>query len=143
MWKCPKCGTPIEPSFDVCWACGTSAEGVEDPNFVTADEAEPIYEPRSEAAKADLAVEAELPEPPAEVVECYRAASTAEAKFLIDRLAEQGIPAMIQGAKAGGLGYLVPSLSPRIMVRAHDLFPARHLIEDYERRRQLRQSTDD
>ena len=23
MWTCPKCGTKVDPSFDVCWACGT------------------------------------------------------------------------------------------------------------------------
>ena len=34
MWKCIKCGEEIEPDFDVCWACGASKDGVEDPGFV-------------------------------------------------------------------------------------------------------------
>ena len=33
MWPCPKCREEIDDSFDVCWACGTSREGVEDTAF--------------------------------------------------------------------------------------------------------------
>lgn len=33
MWQCPRCGEEIEEAFDVCWACGTSREGVEDRLF--------------------------------------------------------------------------------------------------------------
>jgi hypothetical protein len=33
MWQCPKCGNPVEDNFDVCWSCGTSRGGVEDPAF--------------------------------------------------------------------------------------------------------------
>ena len=39
MWTCPKCGTKVDPSFEVCWSCGTSMDGVEDPGFFTADDA--------------------------------------------------------------------------------------------------------
>lgn len=43
MWRCAKCGERIEESFDNCWNCGTSKDGVEDPEFL----AEPPedYEP--------------------------------------------------------------------------------------------------
>src|SRR5215471_19310098 len=37
MWVCPKCGEEVETNFEVCWACGTSPEGVEDPNFGLAE----------------------------------------------------------------------------------------------------------
>jgi hypothetical protein len=33
MWTCAKCREEVEPAFDVCWKCGTSKEGVEDPAF--------------------------------------------------------------------------------------------------------------
>jgi hypothetical protein len=33
MWQCRKCGENIEDSFDACWSCGTSRDGVEDPVF--------------------------------------------------------------------------------------------------------------
>jgi len=32
-WSCPKCGTNVEAFLDVCWACGTTRDGVEDPDF--------------------------------------------------------------------------------------------------------------
>jgi hypothetical protein len=44
MWQCPKCQSTVGNSFDVCWACGTTLDGIEDPDFVTADEGEPAEE---------------------------------------------------------------------------------------------------
>jgi hypothetical protein len=37
MWTCTKCGEQIEDDFEVCWACGTSIDGVEDPDFLSHD----------------------------------------------------------------------------------------------------------
>jgi hypothetical protein len=33
MWECRKCHEQHEDSLEVCWNCGTSKEGVEDPTF--------------------------------------------------------------------------------------------------------------
>ena len=33
MWDCPKCSERIEDTFEVCWNCGTSNDGHEDPDF--------------------------------------------------------------------------------------------------------------
>ena len=33
MWTCPKCKQKVEDDFEVCWKCGTSKDGVEDPTF--------------------------------------------------------------------------------------------------------------
>ena len=33
MWVCKKCRESVEDTFDVCWKCGTSMDGVEDPSF--------------------------------------------------------------------------------------------------------------
>ena len=30
MWQCVKCREKLEDSFDICWSCGTSKDGVED-----------------------------------------------------------------------------------------------------------------
>ena len=35
MWTCRKCNESGEDGFDVCWKCGTSREGIEDPAFRT------------------------------------------------------------------------------------------------------------
>jgi len=32
-WTCSKCGETVDAGFLVCWSCGTSIEGVEDPSF--------------------------------------------------------------------------------------------------------------
>ncbi len=44
-WTCSKCGETVDAGFLVCWSCGTSIEGVEDPSFVVVDDdalAEPM-----------------------------------------------------------------------------------------------------
>jgi hypothetical protein len=33
MWTCLKCGEDVETGFEVCWSCGTSKDGTEDPDF--------------------------------------------------------------------------------------------------------------
>jgi Zn finger protein HypA/HybF involved in hydrogenase expression len=62
MWQCAKCRKRLEDDFGSCWNCGTSKDGVEDPDFRKVDEvpsdqvsealAEDIYlgEKNSEAA---------------------------------------------------------------------------------------------
>ena len=47
MWECRKCHERHEDSFEVCWNCGTSKEGEEDPTFAKADEG--AEDPESEA----------------------------------------------------------------------------------------------
>ncbi len=37
-WKCSRCGADVPASFEICWACGTSIEGVEAPSFQRLDE---------------------------------------------------------------------------------------------------------
>jgi hypothetical protein len=37
MWQCVKCREKLEDSFDICWHCGTSKDGTEDPDFRKAD----------------------------------------------------------------------------------------------------------
>lgn len=141
MWTCPKCGNHVDPSFEICWACGTSADGVEDPNFVTADEAEAIYDAPSKFEKlSESALEQDLPEPPPAIVECYRARDEAEAKFLVDQLASLGIPAFIEGSNMGGTEFPVSLFAPRVMIRSVDLARARAFVEDFDRRKKVRHS---
>lgn len=55
MWNCKKCRERVEDSFEVCWSCGTSKEGVEDPSFQKADEREATENaPPSEEPNEDL-----------------------------------------------------------------------------------------
>jgi hypothetical protein len=33
MWVCPKCAAKVDEGFEICWSCGTSPDGIEDPGF--------------------------------------------------------------------------------------------------------------
>jgi hypothetical protein len=33
MWNCPKCQAEVDEPLEICWSCGTSRDGVEDPGF--------------------------------------------------------------------------------------------------------------
>ena len=36
-WICGKCRESVPAHFEICWSCGTSLDGVEDPRFLAAD----------------------------------------------------------------------------------------------------------
>src|SRR5204863_5314114 len=94
MWSCPKCRAKVDSSFEVCWSCGTSSDGEEDPSFVRADDVAHFDDPPQKSdqrALDELALE--LAAPATEVVECYWAKDRFEAKFLVDQLAQDGIQA--------------------------------------------------
>jgi hypothetical protein len=141
MWRCPKCHEKVDDSFDVCWSCGTTPDGTEDPDFVTADEADPIPDeelPEGTEIDDPLADFAGTPMP--DLVECYIALSTIEAKFIADQLMEQGIPAIADeidmNVAMGGHG-------PKVRVREDDLPKAQAWLKFYEQRRMCRQENQD
>jgi hypothetical protein len=137
MWRCPKCRAKVDSSFEVCWSCGTTPEGVEDPSFVTADEAEPIDEPE---ANLDPGMDDPLDDfagtPLPELVECYMAANTVEAKFVADRLTEQGIPAIADRQDINmTMGGFVPRMwgyGPKVRIRPKDMPRALAWLKEYE-----------
>lgn len=138
MWTCPKCGTKVDPSFDVCWNCGTSPEGVEDPGFVRADDAAPIADPLYDPIAEPAATPAVGAADGGELVVCYQALSLMEAKFLADQLAAEGIRAVsdtqdMQDALGTWEG------NPRVYCRAEDLPRARAWLEEYDRKRKAGQ----
>ncbi len=141
MWTCPKCHSKVDPSFDVCWNCGTSAEGVEDPTFVRADDAGPIEAdpvvPELEIGEEDARFVGELPEPiSGELVEAYAALDLMEAKFLADQLNEAGIPAVSDTHDLhDALGSM--ESGPKVWVRSNDLPRARAWLETYERNKKV------
>jgi hypothetical protein len=143
MWQCPKCHSRVDDSFEVCWSCGTTSDGVEDPDFVTADEAEPI-------ANEEMPEETELDDPLADfagtplpdLVECYMAGDTMEAKFVADQLTEQGIPAIADKVDInlvmGGFKPQMWGYGPKVRIRPADLPRAQARLKEYEHRRRSR-----
>jgi len=137
MWVCPKCQTMVESSYEVCWSCGTTIDGVEDPAFTTADEAVPrSTEPPRGGGR--MSASAPPSDAPLELVECYRPRDGVEAQFLIDLLAESGIQAFASGTAMGNTEYVLPLFSPRLEVRAEDFARARGLVTAFEDRRRAR-----
>jgi hypothetical protein len=141
MWTCPKCASKVDPSFEVCWNCGTSPDGVVDPTFVRADDSGPIEaEPLTPAldVEQDVNLLDELPGPiRGNLVEAYLAIDLMEAKFLADQLNQAGIQA------ANDTHDLRHSLGPaegepRVWVREEDLPRARAWLETYERNKVTR-----
>jgi hypothetical protein len=140
MWRCPKCRSKVDDSFDVCWSCGTTSDGVEDPGFLTADEAAPIVDPPVDLSSAmDDPMDDFAGTPWNEVVECYMAADTMEAKFVADRLMDEGIPAIADrhdiNMVMGGLRPQMWGYGPKVRIRPKDLPRALAWLKDYEERR--------
>jgi hypothetical protein len=139
MWSCPKCETRVDDGFDVCWQCGTNREGVEDPTFMSADQAppivDPIYDPIASPGSDALGTPHAAGNPlGGELVEAYQAFSLMESKFIADQLVAQGIPAMSDTQDMqDALGVL--DGNPRVYVRSNDFARARAWLEAYEANR--------
>ncbi len=136
MWRCPNCHSQVDDSLEVCWSCGATPEGVEDPNFVSADEADPIAiekVPKGTAVDDPLADFAGTPMP--DLVECYMAANTIEAKFVADELMDQGIPAIADQFACN----VMAGSGAKVRVRKDDLLSALGWLKGYEHRRKTRQ----
>ncbi len=142
MWKCPKCRSTVDDSFEVCWSCGTTPDGVEDPTFLTADDTDPIVDPPAEFIDLDDGLEEFAGVPLPELAECYTAESTIEAKFVADRLLEEGIPAVSDTHDINmAMGGLNPSLwgyGPKVRVQPKDLTRARTWVAAYLKQRKVR-----
>ena len=139
MWTCVKCQSKVDPSFEVCWNCGTSVDGVEDPTFVNADDAGPIAaDPVTPALNVEEAMAdfGELSKPIAfvrdDLVEAYSALDLMEATFLADQLNQAGIHAVSDTHDLrDALGGI--ELGPKVYVKKHDLSRARAWLATYER----------
>src|SRR5262249_36245043 len=86
MWTCPSCQADVEDQFEICWACGSSREGVKDPNFVRAD-ADTASTPDAEPGRA-------APDP-ADLVTVAAFLTPQEAHLLRARLESEGIEAFV------------------------------------------------
>jgi putative signal transducing protein len=81
MWTCPKCREDVEDELEVCWSCGTTIEGIEDPNFFD----EP-GKPRPQTAPG---------ESPESLVTVAKCSLPGEAHAMRVRLESEGIPVFL------------------------------------------------
>jgi Putative prokaryotic signal transducing protein len=146
MWACPKCRSEVEDTFDICWSCGTSFDGIEDPSFVTADQAEPIQDPVVEDdPKFDDSMDDFAGGPPIpDLVECFSAENTIEAKLIADQLMQQGIPAIADkidvNMTMGGFQPTLWGYGPKVRVRPEDLERAQAWLRTYDLIRKTRKA---
>jgi Putative prokaryotic signal transducing protein len=141
MWRCPICRKEVDDSFEVCWACGTTHDGIEDPTFVTADKANRIAdqgvekEPKFIDSLGDFAGIL-IPD----LVECYTANNVLEAAFIANQLKEQGIKAIADSRDANlSAGLWNPEYGPKVRVRPEDLDRVEMWLKVYEQRCRSRQ----
>jgi hypothetical protein len=140
MWQCPKCRTEVDDSFEVCWSCGTTPDGIDDPNFVTADEADRINDQVAQKEpEFDNRLEDFAGMPISDLVECYMASNTTEVRFIADQLMEQGMSA-IADRRDGNLstGVWKPEYAPKVRVRQDELPQAQAWLKAYVHRRKSR-----
>jgi hypothetical protein len=123
--------------MDVCWSCGTSASGEEDPSFVSADDAapiplEPVLESRVHSHPAPE-LEDELPEPPPEFVLVYETDEMG-AQFLTEQLCGQGIRAL-KSTDVCAINAKAMRTVGQILVHPDDVSRARTWLVEFERHR--------
>jgi hypothetical protein len=145
MWSCHRCRAKVDDSFEICWSCGTSRNGEEDPAFIRADDDDGSNDTSPSRWKHELANDPDFEVCEPEVVECYWAYNTLEAMFVAGQLALEGIAATADDRDlrivAAGFFGLVPAgpyFGPRVRVLAEDLARARTWLAGYERRRRAR-----
>lgn len=85
MWTCSKCGERLQDDFEVCWSCGTTIDGVEDPHFHS-------EEARPGTPQLPAAAPHEIPE---HLVTLRSCSLPAEAVAIRLRLESSGIPVFL------------------------------------------------
>jgi hypothetical protein len=131
MWTCPKCGEQVEWEFEVCWACGTSVDGKEDPNFFdTAGEREcEENQPLPEGVR------------PEELVTVARCSLPVEAHALKLRLETAGIPVYLADEFTVTMDWLLSNAIGGIKVQVSRAEAERaSLIVEEENTRRMREA---
>ena len=117
MWTCSKCGERVEDDFEVCWSCGTSMDGVEDPGFFTADDAK---------------AQAPLPsaEESAHLITVTSCSKPAEALAIRLQLEAAGIPVFLADEFTISMDWLLSNAigGIKVQVAEHDVRKASEIL---------------
>ncbi len=81
-WTCSKCGATVDAGFLVCWSCGTSIDGVEDPSFLRADESTVVADDSQVVTFVGHEPDERIPSPDSRP--CSRCQGSLEAGFIAD-----------------------------------------------------------
>jgi hypothetical protein len=116
MWNCPKCREEVDDELEVCWSCGTTIEGVEDPNFFD----EP-GKPRPQTAAGET---------PESLVTVAKTSLAGEAHAMRVRLEAEGIPVFLFDEFTVTMDWLLSNAigGVKVQVPDHCLERAREIL---------------
>jgi hypothetical protein len=119
MWTCSKCGEGLEDTFDVCWSCGTSREGVVDPHFFDT-EAPPA--PENEPIEPGPALDHDSSEPMVTIAQCSLAA---QAHAMRVHLEAAGIPVFLADELTVAMDWLLSNAIGGVKVQVPERYAER------------------
>ena len=111
MWTCPKCSKKVDDAFEICWSCGTSIDGVENPHF--------LEEGNWDNAAPAEAVEQVAPESLVTLIKCSLAG---EAHAIRVRLESEGIPVFLFDEFTITMDWLLSNAIGGVKVQVPDPF---------------------
>jgi Putative prokaryotic signal transducing protein len=123
VWKCPRCEARVDDEWEVCWSCGTSIDGEEDPYFGAEDEEGEFEEEPGGAAEAD-------PEP-IHLVTVASFPVAWQAHVAKGRLEAEGIPCLLADEYVAAVFGLERFAWIKLQVTAEDAEAAHALLESW------------
>ncbi len=128
MWTCPKCRQTLEDNFEVCWACGTSMDGVENPRF---------FDEPSKPAVSSIPPTNEAPEHLVTVATCSLAV---EAHAIRVCLESEGIPVFLFDEFLVSMDWLLSNAigGVKVQIPDHDLERAQAILAKVEKQQAQR-----
>jgi hypothetical protein len=127
MWTCPKCEAEVDDGFELCWACGTSPDGVEDSTF----------DPQTEGVLSDADYRqvqaAQTGRPPEHLVTVATFGFVHEAHVVRSQLAAEGITAYVPDEYAEGWELSRAGGGVAVQVSEKDVMRASQVLADLER----------
>ena len=136
MWKCPRCAAPVDDEWEVCWSCGTSIDGEEDPYFGTEDEEEeeaPDFGAKDEegAFEAEPGGAAEADPEPIRLVTVASFPVAWQAHVAKSRLEAEGIPCLLEDEYVAAVFAIERFAWVKLQVTAEDAETAHALLESW------------
>jgi hypothetical protein len=129
MWRCTKCGAKVDRGFEICWRCGTSSDGIEDPHFgkITPED--------------DLAA---APEVPSDLVTVATFSAAPEAHAVRMRLEAAGITVYLADEFTVTMDWLLSNAigGVKVQVSARDAERALQILAEKPKRRSRRSKED-
>ena len=120
---CALCEILVDEGFEVCWSCGTSIDGEEDPYFGEEDEEAEGEEPSAEAAGLD--------QEPIRLVTVASFPVAWQAHVAKGRLEAEGIPCLLGDEFVANLFCLERFAWVKLQVTAEDAEAAHALLESW------------